>query len=95
MDQPPAEETPVTPPGGSIGIAIRLLQLQQRLDAWDRLYNEEIVGLRKELSQLKADYVRQYQLQEQAAKPRRRRRSAEVPGRPMNQSEPPGTGMLC
>lgn len=42
---------------GTSDIAIRLLEFQQRLDAWDRLYNEEIVGMRRELSQVKADFV--------------------------------------
>lgn len=42
-------------------IAIDLLRLQQRLDALDRLYNEEIGNLSRELAQLKADYVRLYQ----------------------------------
>ena len=39
-------------------IAIRLLGLQGRLDALDRLYNEEISNLCRELAQLKAEYVR-------------------------------------
>lgn len=42
-------------------IAIGLLKLQQRLEALDRLYNEEIGNLSRELAQLKADYVRLYQ----------------------------------
>ena len=42
-------------------IAIGLLGLQQRLEALDRLYNEEIGNLSRELAQLKADYVRLYQ----------------------------------
>lgn len=42
-------------------IAIGLLKLQQRLDALDRLYNEEISNLSKELTQLKDEYVRLYQ----------------------------------
>jgi hypothetical protein len=42
-------------------IAIGLLKLQQRLEALDRLYNEEIGNLSRELTQLKADYVRLYQ----------------------------------
>lgn len=39
-------------------IAIGLLKLQQRFDALDRLYNEEISALCQELARLKADYVR-------------------------------------
>ena len=42
-------------------IAIGLLKLQQRFDALDRLYNEEIGALHQELARLKADYVRLYQ----------------------------------
>jgi hypothetical protein len=74
MDEPPMMETPGAEATGSNDIAFRLLQLQQRLDAWDRLYNEEIIGLRQDLAQLKADYLRQRQAQEQQAKPRRPRR---------------------
>jgi hypothetical protein len=35
-------------------IASCLLELQQKLDTWDRLYNEELSELRKEFSQLTA-----------------------------------------
>lgn len=42
-------------------IAIGLLKLQQRFDALDRLYNEEIGSLSQELAQLKAEYVRLFQ----------------------------------
>ncbi|HEX9038836.1 MAG TPA: hypothetical protein VF808_17775 [Ktedonobacterales bacterium] len=42
-------------------IAIGLLRLQQRLEALDRLYNEEIDALCQELGRLKADYIRLYQ----------------------------------
>jgi hypothetical protein len=55
-------------------IAFRLLEMQQRLEAWDRLYNQEVVTLQRELAQLKANFVRQ-QVQAQAEKPRRRRAS--------------------
>jgi hypothetical protein len=40
--------------------ASRLLELQQKLDAWDRLYNEELSELRKEFSQLTAHDLREY-----------------------------------
>ncbi len=50
-------------------IAIGLLKLQQRFDALDRLYNEEIGSLSQELSQLKAEYVRLFQ--SRSALPRR------------------------
>jgi hypothetical protein len=65
---------------GTSSIAFRLLEMQQRLEAWDRLYNQEVVVLQRELAQLKATFVRQQQAQQQAQqaqaeadKPRRRR----------------------
>jgi hypothetical protein len=39
-------------------IAIRLLGLQERLEALDRLYNEEIGNLSRELAKLQVEYVR-------------------------------------
>jgi exonuclease VII small subunit len=42
-------------------IAIGLLKLQQRFEALDKLYNEEIGRLSQDLAQMKADYVRLYQ----------------------------------
>ncbi len=39
-------------------IAIGLLRLRQRLDALDRLYNEDISTLHQVLAELTADYVR-------------------------------------
>jgi hypothetical protein len=39
-------------------IAIKLLGLQERLEALDRLYNEEIGNLSWELAQLTVEYVR-------------------------------------
>lgn len=39
-------------------IAIGLLTLEQKLSALDRLYNEEVSTLCRELAQLKADYIR-------------------------------------
>lgn len=55
-------------------IAIRLLKLQQRFDALDRLYNEEIGNLYQELCQLKADYIRLYQAQPQSQPQKNHRR---------------------
>ena len=55
------------------GIAFRLLEMQQRLEAWDRLYNQEIGTLQRELAQLKANFVRLQQAQAQGDKPRRQR----------------------
>jgi hypothetical protein len=66
-------------------IAFRLLEMQQRLEAWDRLYNEEIVTLQRELAQLKANFVRLQQMQQAQAgadRPRRRRtprKAREIP----------------
>ena len=55
---PPAGD-PSTNVSASLDIAVRLLEFQQRMAAFDRLYNEEISGLAEGLSQLKADFVRQ------------------------------------
>ena len=51
--------TPLEP----IDFAIRLLELQQRVAAFGTLYDEEVTGMNQELTQLKADFVRQYQAQ--------------------------------
>ena len=58
---------------GTSSIAFRLLEMQQRLEAWDRLYNQEVVTLQRELDQLKANFVRQQQAQAEAGKHRRQR----------------------
>jgi hypothetical protein len=68
-----ADDTTVTS-----SIAFRLLEMQQRLEAWDRLYNQEVTTLQRELAQLKANYVRQQQAQAQAEKPRPRRTSRKA-----------------
>jgi hypothetical protein len=54
-------------------IAIKLLGLQARLEALDRLYNEEIGNLSWELAQLKVEYVRLCQTR--SAVPRGRKSS--------------------
>ena len=59
--------------------ASRLLELQQKLDAWDRLYNEELRELRKELAQLTAHYMREYQAKRPPGQPRRQRRTDRPP----------------
>ncbi len=46
-----------------IDIAVRLLELQQRVAAFGALYDEEITGLSEELSRLKAEFVRYYRNQ--------------------------------
>jgi hypothetical protein len=53
----------VVPTNGESGdrgdhLAIKLLGLQERLEAFDRLYNEEIGNLFRELAQLEVEYVR-------------------------------------
>jgi hypothetical protein len=58
-----AEQTPSATDTVWAEIASRLLELQQKLDAWDRLYKEEWSELRKELSRLTAHYIRRYQTQ--------------------------------
>lgn len=59
-------------------IAFRLLEMQQRLEAWDRLYNQEVGTLQRELAQLKADFVRLQQAQMQGDKPKRQRPSRKT-----------------
>jgi hypothetical protein len=58
--------------------AFRLLELQQKLDAWERLYNEEVRGLRNELSLLTANYMRDCQTRRQTVQPRQRRRREQT-----------------
>ena len=54
MSEPFADQTPSTSDTAWAEIASRLLEFQQKLDAWDRLYNEQLSELRKESSQLTA-----------------------------------------
>lgn len=64
----------VETPNLSGDIAFRLLQLQQRLDAWDRLYNEEIDQIHKELAAVKTEFLRLRQAQlEKSARGRKRK----------------------
>ena len=58
--------------------AYLLLELQQRLDAWDRLCSEEVRGLRKELSLLTASYMRECQARRQTVQSRQRRRREQT-----------------
>jgi hypothetical protein len=58
--------------------AFRLLELQQRLDAWDRLCSEEVRGLRKELSLLTASYMQECQARRQTVQPKQRRRREQM-----------------
>ena len=75
MSEPPL---PTTDMAGA-ETASRLLELQQKLDAWDRLYNEELSELRKELSRLTAHYMREYQAKGPPGQPRRQRRTDHRP----------------
>ena len=61
MSEPSADQTLPTTDTAWAETASRLLEFQQKLDAWDRLYNEELSELRKEFSQLTAQYLREYQ----------------------------------
>lgn len=44
-------------------LAIRLLYIQQRIDALERLYNEEVTNLKKDVSEINVEFVRQAQAQ--------------------------------
>lgn len=63
MDVPRADVVSQAPTKTSANpeiIAIGLLTLEQKLSALDRLYNEEVRALCRELAQLKVEYVRHY-----------------------------------
>jgi hypothetical protein len=85
-------------PKGSapVEIAVRLLELQQRMAAFDRLYNEEISKLTEQLSELIAEFLRQYQPPAQgsalATKPKRSRRKAGGPETPRGAPRRPAGG---
>lgn len=74
---PRKEDRPTNNIAASRDIALRLLQFQQRLDALDNLYNEEVGGLKTELKILKGDFVRQQTPAPAAEQPRRTRRRAK------------------
>ena len=80
----------------SLDIAVRLLEFQQRMAAFDRLYNEEISGLTEGLSQLKADFVQQNRAAAQgttmATAPRQSRRGTRRPKSPRSTPEQPARG---
>lgn len=59
MPRPRRDESDV-PTTSLVDIAVRLLDFQQRLTAFDLLYDEEITGLTKELTQLKVDFLHHY-----------------------------------
>lgn len=65
-----AEETPTTAQNVEWSIAsqpqdtaIRLLYLQQRLEALERLFGDEVVRLKQELTEVNRNFVRQAQAQ--------------------------------
>jgi hypothetical protein len=72
MSDPSSDET-LRKAAASEDSAHRILQLQQKLDACDRLYNEEIEGLRRELSDLAARYLRDYETRQTALSGRGRK----------------------
>jgi hypothetical protein len=71
MSEPSSDQTPHTTDTAWAETASRLLEFQQKLDAWDRLYNEELSELRTEFSQLRAHYLREYQAKRPPGQPRR------------------------
>ncbi len=44
-------------------LATRLLYIQQRIEALDRLYNEEVSNLKKDVAEISVEFVRQAQAQ--------------------------------
>jgi hypothetical protein len=79
MSEPSADQTPPTTDMAWAETASRLLELQQKLDAWDRLYNEELSALRKELSHLTANYMREYRARRPPGQRRRPQRTDRPP----------------
>jgi hypothetical protein len=47
----------------STDVAVRLLYVQQRIEALERLYNEEVSDLRRDVSEMKLAVVREAQSQ--------------------------------
>lgn len=47
----------------STDVAVRLLYVQQRIEALERLYNEEVADLRRDVSAMKLAVVREAQSQ--------------------------------
>lgn len=78
-EQPRVPQAPSQEPPEQSDMAVRLLQLQQRLEAWEGLYNEEISELQRALRELKADYVRQYETRRTVRKAPKRRTTPKSP----------------
>lgn len=55
MSQPPEEDSTTL-----LSIATRLLEMQQRMAAFDRLYNQEIADLSQGLADLKNEFVQHH-----------------------------------
>jgi hypothetical protein len=51
------------PPTSASDVAVRLLYIQQRIEALERLYNEEVSNLRRDVSEMKLAVLRQAQSQ--------------------------------
>jgi hypothetical protein len=79
MSEPSVNQTPRTTDTAWAETASRLLELQQKLDAWDRLYNEERSELRKELLRLTAHSMRDYQATRPLGRPQRSWRTDRPP----------------
>ena len=86
---PPASAA--TQPVPERDIAFQLLLLQQKLGALDRLYNEEVVALHHDLTQLKAEYVRQVQAQREGAAPKSSRQEKKTAKGSRRKSSPRNT----
>jgi hypothetical protein len=73
-------DAPLDAAGAHGELAVRLLELRQRLEAWDRLYNEEMGKLSEQLTRVTSDYLHLLQQRQapraEAAQPRRPRKRA-------------------
>jgi hypothetical protein len=91
MSRPQAEE--LSNCATTSELATRLLELQQRVAAFNSLYEEEVSALEQELTRLKVDFVRYYHAQVagspsvKAKRPRRAGRRSTAP-RPAPEQPP-------
>lgn len=58
-----AQSVEISATSVSQDVAIRLLYIQQRLEALERLYNEEVSSLKRDVSDINSAFVRQAQAQ--------------------------------
>lgn len=91
VSQPPEEETTAL-----LGIAARLLEMQQRMAAFDRLYNQEIADLSRRLTELKDEFVQHHlrpavtvDVEANVKRPRRKAQSARL-ARPLRRQSSSG-----